>query len=793
VTRTMRRTFWLLDLNHAIYEAQSSIWLWGITHEGKRVLVIDSNYRAYFYLLPKKEQDPEELRKKLEAEKPHATIENATIEKKKLLADERVVLKVFCKDPEFLERAARETLKKTSAEAIYEEKLRLAIKYQYDHGINPCQWYEADTTSSTIDPKKFNVQETLTATDHPRAITKEEPPSLVHFSFSTLSVSKIGAPSAIRDPIQIISWRTNKNANEVLLTHDNSDQATIEKFGEDVIKINPDFVLSFEGNSIQWPYLVKRANKTKTPLRVGRDEGPPHQSLYGHYSLIGRANVDLLNFAGDLYEVKDKTIENVAKYLGIQSSDWKPIDETAYFDYWSKQDQRKILLKHMEEQTETILKIGEEAIDYVIQISALSALPPDQVIAAAVGFRVDNYLMMETHNLGQLIPSRTEQPIIPYKGAIVLEPKVGLHDNVASLDFSSMYPSLMIKYNISPDTLITGKETEDIFEVPEVKHRFRKNPSGFYRIVLTKLIEARKTTKAELKRTAKGDSRYPLLKAREKAVKVMTNAVYGYAGWAGARWYSKEVAESAAALGRETINRAISLAKSLGLTVFYGDTDSLFVNYDEKLVQKFQAEIDRQLGLEINLSEVYKRILFTEAKKKYAGLRTDGQIDIVGLEAVRGDWSNLARDVQSTVLRMVLEDANPSRATAFVQDLTRNLKSKKLSLSSFIVWKTLTKPVEAYEVNAPHVEVAKKMAKDGWPVTAGDKVSFVITKRAGKLFQKAEPHYKVTIEDADYDYYVRNQIVPAAARILEILGVSEEQLLAAPVSQTSLSVGTKRG
>src|SRR5207302_10613827 len=140
MTRTMPRTSWLLDLNHESYEGKSSIWLWAITHEGKRVLVIDDNYRAYFYLLPRKDQDPEELRKKLEAEKPHPSIENATIEKKKLLADERVVLKVFCKDPDFLEKAARETLKKTGAEAIYEEKLRLTIKYQYDHGIKPCQW-----------------------------------------------------------------------------------------------------------------------------------------------------------------------------------------------------------------------------------------------------------------------------------------------------------------------------------------------------------------------------------------------------------------------------------------------------------------------------------------------------------------------------------------------------------------------------------------------------------------------------------------------------------------------------
>jgi DNA polymerase I len=788
----MRRTFWLLDLNHETYEGKSSIWLWGITHEGKRILVIDENYRAYFYLLPRNDQDPEDLRKKLKVDKPDPTIEDATIEKKRLLADERIVLKVFCKDPQSLERAARDTLKKTGAEATYEEKLRLAIKYQYDHGIKPCQWYEADTIASTIDPKEFSVQEILTATEHPRPIAKEEPPNLDLFSFSLLSISKTGAPNPIRDPIQIISWRTNKNSNEVIMTNADSDDRTIQKFSEDITRMNPDFVLSFECNSIHWPYLVKRANKTKVPLKVGRDGGPPHQSLYGHYSLIGRSNVDLLNFADDLYEVKNKTIENVAKYLGIQSSNQKPIDETAYFDYWSKPEQRKILIKHVETQTQTILKIGEEAIDYVIQISALSGLPPDQVIAAAVGFRVDNYLMMETHNLGQLIPSRTEQPIIPYKGAIVLEPKVGLHDNVASLDFSSMYPSLMIKYNISPDTLVAGKENGDVFEVPEVKHLFRKSPSGFYRIVLSRLIEARKATKAELKHTTKSDPRYPLLRAREKAIKVMTNAVYGYAGWAGARWYSKEVAESAAALGRETINRAISLAKNLGLTVFYGDTDSLFVNYDERLVQKFQAEIDHQLGLEINLSEVYKRILFTEAKKKYAGLRTDGQIDIVGLEAVRGDWSNLAREVQNTVLRMVLEDANPSRATAYVQDLTSNLKSKKLPLSSFIIWKTLTKPVGAYEVNAPHVEVAKKMAQDGWPVTAGDKVGFVITKRPGKLFQKAEPHYKETIEDVDYDYYVRNQIMPAAARILEVLGASEDELLA-PASQTSLSTGTKRG
>src|SRR4029077_7752285 len=110
------------------------------------------------------------------------------------------------------------------------------------------------------------------------------------------------------------------------------------------------------------PSLEKGTNNPSPPRRGGRGGAPPHQSLYGHYSLIGRANVDLLNFAEDLYEVKNTTVENVAKYLGIETSNVKPIDETAYFDYWSNPDQRKILVKQTKEETEIILKIGKEAV-----------------------------------------------------------------------------------------------------------------------------------------------------------------------------------------------------------------------------------------------------------------------------------------------------------------------------------------------------------------------------------------------------------------------------------------------
>jgi DNA polymerase, archaea type len=778
----LKLDFWLLDLNHEAHEGRSAIWLWGVTHDNKRVLVIDPNFQAYFYLMPKKDQNTDQLKDRIEREKPHPSIERVVLEKKKRLAEERQVLKVFCKDSDTLEKCARECVKQLGVEASLEDKLRYSIKYQIEFEIRPCQWYSVEGSESSVDPRKYHVDKVFETTGHPASLPRQNNPKLRLLSFSILAISSTGSPSALRDPVKLVAWKNNEGQASIIQSEKSSDEEIIEGLSKVHQKFDPDVVFSFGGNTYDWPYMIKRANLTKAKLSVGRDEGPARQSLYGHFSLTGRANVDLLDFSGDLYDVKIKNVENVARFLGVEASTLT-IDETEYYDRWTGHD-NSALVGQMKAQAASVFNVGEDALDYTLQLSNLSALPPDQVLAAAVGFRVDNYLMMEAHKLGELIPAREELNIIPYKGAIVLEPSVGLHDSVAVLDFSAMYPSLMVKHNISPDTL-ADKAGEDVFEVPEVGHHFRKNPPGLYKIVLSQLIASRQAAKREAARTPRGTPEHKILKAREKATKVITNATYGYAGWAGSRWYSREVAESAAALGRDTINKSIDLAKNLGLKVLYGDTDSLFVEFKEELVNQFIKEIDKNLGLEINLGQLYKRILFTEAKKKYAGLMDGGELDVVGMEAIRGDWSNLARNVQNKVLRLVLEDANPTRAKSYVMNLIKDIESTKVPKSSLVIWKTLTKRPDEYEVNAPHVEVARKMAKGGWPVSVGDKVGFIIIKRPGKLYQKAEPHFKVSLDQVDYDYYVNNQIVPAAARVLEVFGIAEKDLLG-PSGQVSL-------
>jgi DNA polymerase I len=260
-------------------------------------------------------------------------------------------------------------------------------------------------------------------------------------------------------------------------------------------------------------------------------------------------------------------------------------------------------------------------------------------------------------------------------------------------------------------------------------------------------------------------------------VKVITNASYGYAGWIGARWYIKPVAEAATAWGRHTILTTIDVAKKLGLKVIYGDTDSIFIKHEPDKVEKFSREIEEKLGLEIKPDKVYTRIFFTEAKKRYAGLLPDGRLDIVGLEVIRGDWAVVAKNVQEKVLEIVLKEQSPKKAAKFVQQFIYELKQKRVPYRDLIIWKTLTKSPEEYEVRASHVEAAKTLMEKGWKLTVGDKIGYVVITGSGRLYERVKPYMFASYDEVDIEYYVTKQVVPAAARVLECFGITEEQLL----------------
>jgi DNA polymerase I len=493
--------------------------------------------------------------------------------------------------------------------------------------------------------------------------------------------------------------------------------------------------------------------------------------------------VDVLDLADELPEVKVKTIENLADFLGIKKlSEQTVIDETEYASYWNDSSKRSELVKFAKERAECIFEVFSLMFNYAAELSKLVGLPLDHVVKAAVGFRTEWYMIREAYRIGELIPERTERSYIPYAGGIVLSPKPGVHENVADLDIKSMYPSIMVEKNVSPDTYLQPTEPEPpegVNVAPEVGYRFRKEPPGFYHRILTSLLAARGDVRERMKELNPRSEEYRLLDARQRAIKVITNAVYGYAGWTGARWFRKPVAEAAAAWGRETISTSIELAKELGLDVIYGDTDSIFVEYEPQKVEALCRTINERLGLEMKPDKIFKLVLFTEAKKRYCGLLPDGSLDMVGLEAVRGDWANVARDTQEKVLELVLKQRSADKAVEFVREYIDKIRKQKVPFRDLIIWKTLTKPAEKYEVNAPHVQAAKMLISSGWELAVGDKVGYVVTHGSGKLYERVKPYVFASYGEVDTEYYVSNQVVPAALRILSLFGVDEKALLEA--------------
>jgi DNA polymerase I len=661
------------------------------------------------------------------------------------------------------------------------------MRYLIDDNTVPCGWHEIEVTEET-NTRKVQVSKVYCAQSFPKLLESTEVPKLKVLGFSIIFYSKEGSPKPDRNPVIMLSVATNSGEeSQFLVDEDRNDGPVIEDFVSYVRHFDPDIIVGYGINGQDWPYLIERCKNLGLRLQVDRAETEPHTSVYGHVSITGRANVDLLDFVGEFSEVKVQTLENLADYLGIMKIENRQlVEDVDYADYWDSREKREILKKFSMDNARCVMGIAEAVMDFAMQLSNMVSLPLDHVGSAASGFRVEWFLIKRTHGLGELVPKRIEQPYRPYAGGVVLKPLPGMHGDIAVLDFKSMYPSLMIAYNISPDTYVPPKEPapkSGVYEAPEVGHHFRREPAGFYKEVLSYLISVRDEIRSRMKALPPESVEYRVFDARQKAVKVITNASYGYAGWTGARWYVKPVAEAAAAWGRHTILSSIRMAEEAGLRVVYGDTDSIFLNNDVERIEELSKKIKKELGLEIKPDKVYVRIFFTEAKKRYAGLLPDGRLDIVGLEVVRGDWANIAKTVQGKVLEIVLKEQSPEKAAEFVQQFVSELRQKRVSFRDLIIWKTLTKPAEEYEVKASHVEAAKMLKEKGWELAVGDKVGYVIVVGSGRLYERVKPYKYASYDEVDLEYYVSKQVVPVVARVLESFGITEEQLLQSTMTQ----------
>ena len=786
--------FQLLDASYEVEGSEPKILLWGRTSENERILLFYKGFKPYFYVIPRDSDIGDDEIKQIKLlSKPKSPITHMEIVEKSFFGRPVKTLKVTTLLPDYV-RTYREIITKLGfVKRVLEADIRYTMRFLIDFNLYPLRWYE--TKAKEINKKGYRVDHVYEIAgdiqEVEEASSRDPLKDLRIMAFDIEVYSKEGSPDPVRDRVIIIGTSREGETTTHVLEGSRGEHDLIYKFTNEILSYDPDIIVGYNQDKFDWPFLKERASKLGFKLDVGRRIGSqPETSVYGHISIAGRLNVDLYNFAEEIPGLTLKTLEEVAEFLGVKKKServlipWYKIPE-----YWDDPNKRPKLIRYAIDDVESTYGLSEKFLPFGAQLSSTTGIPLDHVMAASTGFRLEWRLIREAYKRNELVPERIERPPASYVGALVLKPEPGIKENVAVLDFASMYPSIMVKYNVGPDTLIRDEEggsSEEAYIAPSVGHKFRREPDGFFKAVLKRFLRWRRGIKARLKELDPFSPEYILLDQRQRAIKVLSNAMYGYMGWSGARWYCKECAEAVTAWGRELILSAINFAKNLGLSVYYGDTDSLFVDYDEKRIEKLIEFVEKEMGFEIKIDKIYKRILFTGAKKRYAGLTIEGLLNVTGLEAVRGDWCELAKEVQLEVLRIVLREGDVEKAIEYVLNVINDLRNSRIPMEKLVIWKTLTRRPSEYKVDGAHIRAALLLEQQGYRIAPGMKIGYVIVKGHGKLADRAKPFILSSKEEIDTEYYVDKQVIPATLRVLQVLGISENRLKMRGKGQRSL-------
>ncbi len=720
--------------------------------------------------------------------KEEVKIKDAQIVEKKFGGEMKRFVKVICFKPSHVPLLAKSLPFK-----CYEFKIPYTLRFLIDTGI----------AGSSIIKYKRRGREIIEISSF------EERKSLCPLSCLAFDIevyNPLGAPREKVDPVLLISTAMPNEEKVFLWKSCNlpnvccypSEKEMLKGFLLYIKDKDPDFLIGYNSSLFDIPYLLERAKRLQIEAEgiKGRKIRKGDRVAMKLPSFIHIDLYPLVRFFGTLgmFNVRSYTLKHI--YHEIAGDDAVIIDRFYIWEMWDAGQVEK-LVKYCLSDAKSTLFLFNTFFPLILELSQLSHLPIFEITYATTGNLVEMLLMRKCFERNEVIPPKPDPAVVtqrranPVEGAFVKLPEPGIYDDLVVFDFRSLYPSIIITYNIDPDTICN--EDEDTYVSP-VGVRFRKKPAGLIPSTLKALITLRSELKKHVKEmehrkkewSEEEHELYQKLKARVQALKILANSFYGYMAYANSRWYSRECAASITAWGRHHIKSAAAFAEKKGFKVLYIDTDSLFLLLNgrgKEEALKLLEEINSQLPgeMELELEAFYKRALFVSkksdekgAKKKYALLREDGEIKIRGFELVRRDWSNIARETQRKVLEVILKEGSKEKAVEIVKDVVRRLRDGKVDLKDLIIYTQLKKKPESYEVKSPELVAALKARKRGIPVDRGSVVPYIITKKGANISEKAE--YADFATDYDPEYYIDHQVLPAVLKILKELGYKKEDL-----------------
>ncbi len=775
--------FYLLDIDYVSGRDSTTVQMYGKIGK-KNAIVSFSGLLPYIYAIP---SDIRKAKKGLEnavVKKGEREIRASKVERVEriVLGEKKEILKVSFANPQDLV-SFRETAKELSGvDEIREYDIPFTRRFMMDFRIAPFRKIMVKGKKSEKNGLVLIEAESIEQGDGDQELS-----DLKILSFDIEVYNPKTVPRPDKDPIimasfaepsgwkRVISWRAPEKKPGFFMLVEN-EKALIQAIVDTVRERDPDILVTYNGDQFDFEYLRNRAKLNKIRLSLGRDNTLSfvRRGRFNAARLKGRAHVDMYHMVFNIIRrsvsLPRYTLENLAeKFL-----DWpkKPLA----LDVWKAWDEDVCeLVKYSAEDAVATAGLAGEFLPLQLEFAKLTRSSLFDCSRMTSGQLVEVLLLNKAADAGHVSPNKpkysekkTRLERGAFKGAYVKEPKKGIHEDLAVFDFRSLYPTIIVSFNIDP-SLIDCKCCTG-----EGAHYFCKKRAGFIPEILKEIIEKRTDIKKRLKK--RFDKR---LDAQQNALKLLANSFYGFFGYMGARWYSRECAEEITQLGRGYIQKTIQEAEDFGFEVIYSDTDSLFVKGKdlEKEGARFLRQINSKLPgiMNLELEGFYKRGVFV-TKKRYALLDKSGKITTKGLEVVRRDWAKIAKDTQHRVLRTVLE-GKPDKAAEIVKEVVSRLKKGKVDKKELVIYTQMTKNLSEYKQDAPHVVVAKKMIKAGKHVETGSLIGFIVCKGSGRISERAKTYESVKEGEYDASYYIKNQVLPPATRILEALGYDTEEFI----------------
>lgn len=584
---------------------------------------------------------------------------------------------------------------------------------------------------------------------------------------------------------------SKKQIEGVISCKDEED--CLVKFKEELKSFDPDIITGWNVIDFDLEFLQSRFKKRKIPFDISRTNDNLKLKIESNFmksssaTVKGRQVLDGLDFIQDPFiqeapsiksaKFESYTLENVSQQLLGKGKTIKGNNRHVEIESWFHSDNVANLKKLTEYNLidcELVYEILEKTkmIDLAVERSQLTGMTIDRLTASIAAF--DSVYIRELRKRGLVSPSvQFGQKEEKLKGGFVGLPNSGIFHNVLILDFKSLYPSIIKTFNIDPSSYL-GHNLENEKNVVESPNKvYFRNSEGILPQIITELHSAREKAKKEKRELS------------SYAIKIIMNSFWGVLASPNCRYFDFNMASAITSFARQLIQLTAKKIEEKGYKVIYSDTDSVFVessvsDYEKanKLAITLQNYINdfykdyvkenykRESYLELEFKKQYISMMFPAlrmknedevqkaAKKRYAGLALENGkeiLEITGLEAIRGDWTEAAQEFQKELLMKVFKK---KEIDGFIRDYVKDILAGKMD-KKLVYRKSIRKNLEEYtKTTPPHVKAARKL-----DFVESSIIEYFITVDGPEPVQKLK-------HKLDYEHYIDKQIKPIANQIL---------------------------